>query len=214
MISGKAVLMALRGHFLLEATLTNKLLLKVWPSNENETDIDVENDNDAILNKLEATDAEKNCHLYDGIQSKVLPIETVGESEELCKLERCLLEYKALLCEKSPTAILWLQYLEYGSTLKLFIKAERTGNWIMHLVAVEKMINLFAATGHVHYVKSSRLYLQIMLELPNYHPWLYKCFTEQGFHTVRRSSRYWAGLWSDLVIEQVMMRSIKSWRAD
>ena len=40
----------------------------------------------------------------------------------------------------------------------------------MHLVAVEKMINLYAVTGLVHYAKSSRLYLQIMLELPKDHP--------------------------------------------
>ena len=95
-------------------------------------------------------------------------------------------------------------------TLKLFIRAERTGNWNLHLIAVEKMLNLFAATGHIHYAKSSRLYLQLMRELPTDHPWLYHCFTEEGFHTVRRSNRHWAGLWTDLIIEQVMMRSIKS----
>ena len=49
-----------------------------------------------------------------------------------------------------------------------------------------------------------------MLELPNDHPWLYKCFTEQGFHVVRRSSRYWAGIWTDIIFEHVTMRSIKS----
>ena len=27
---------------------------------------------------------------------------------------------------------------------------------------------------------------------------------------IRRSDRYWAGLWPDLIIEQVMMKSIKS----
>ena len=47
------------------------------------------------------------------------------------------------------------------------------------------MMNLFAATGHINYV-------------------------EQGFHSVHRSSRYWVGLWTNLVIEQVMMQSIKS----
>ena len=31
-----------------------------------------------------------------------------------------------------------------------------------------------------------------------------------GFHAVRRSDRYWAGLWSDLVIEQTLMKSIKT----
>ena len=80
----------------------------------------------------------------------------------------------------------------------------------MHLVSVSRMINLFAATGHINYAKSSRLYLQLMYQLPTEHPWLYRCFIEQGFHVVRRTSRYWAGLWTDLIIEQVMMRSIKS----
>ena len=61
-------------------------------------------------------------------------------------------------------------------------------------------MNLFAATGHI----------ELMRELPTDHPWLYRCFTEQGFHAVRRSNRFWAGLWTDLIIEQVMMRSIKS----
>ena len=72
------------------------------------------------------------------------------------------------------------------------------------------MINLFAATGHVNYAKSARLYLQLMQDLPTEHPWLYQCFVEHGFHIVRRSSIQWAGLWTDLTIEQVMMRSIKS----
>ena len=72
------------------------------------------------------------------------------------------------------------------------------------------MINLFAATGHINYAKSSRLYLQLMYQLSTEHPWLYRCFIEQGFHVVRRTSRYWAGLWTDLIIEQVMMRSIRS----
>ena len=49
-----------------------------------------------------------------------------------------------------------------------------------------------------------------MLELPKDYPWLHKMFINKGFHAVRRSSRYWAGLWTDLGTEQVMMRSIKS----
>ena len=79
----------------------------------------------------------------------------------------------------------------------------------MHLVSVGRMLNIFAATGHINYAKSSCLYLQQMLQLPIDHSWLYHCFVEQGFH-VCRSSRFWSGLWTDLAIEQVMMRSIKS----
>ena len=77
--------------------------------------------------------------------------------------------------------------------------------------SVTKMLNLFAATGHINYAKSERLYLQLMqFDLPSEHPWLHECFISEGFHTVRRSNRYWGGLWTDLVIKQVMMRSIKS----
>jgi hypothetical protein len=50
--------------------------------------------------------------------------------------------------------------------------------------------------------------IQLMqFDLPSEHPWLQQCFINKGFHG---SSRYWGGLWTDLVIEQVMMRSIKS----
>ena len=48
-----------------------------------------------------------------------------------------------------------------------------------------------------------------MHDLPNSHPDVHIRFQE-GFHVVRRSDRYWAGLSTDLIIEQVLMRSIKT----
>ncbi|XP_065911780.1 uncharacterized protein [Dysidea avara] len=225
MISGKSVSRALRGHFLVEAALVNKLMLVVLPyqeelveHNEGEDTNDCEAyDDDPISDKMDviedklSVDDVKNIYdLYEGIQLQSIAIADIAESKELLKLEGCLLKYKLFLAEKSRTAKLWLQYIEYVETLKLFVLAERTGNWNLHLIATEQMLNLFAATGHINYAKSSRLYLQLMRELPTDHPWLYCCFIEQGFHTVRRSDRYWAGLWTDLIIEQVMMRSIKS----
>ena len=75
------------------------------------------------------------------------------------KLDECIFKYKALLAERSPTANLWLQCIELVKTLRLFNRAERTGNWSLHLVAVRNMMNLFAATGHVNYAKTSRLNL-------------------------------------------------------
>ena len=71
------------------------------------------------------------------------------------------------------------------------------------------MLSLFAASGHPNYAKSARLYAQQMMSLSKKHPWLHEQF-ENGKHAVRRSQRYWAGLWSDLVIEQTLMRSVRS----
>ena len=48
-----------------------------------------------------------------------------------------------------------------------------------------------------------------MDELPIDFPWLYNLF-QQGYYRIRRSDRFWAGFWTDLVIEQSLMRTAKS----
>ncbi|XP_045199496.1 uncharacterized protein LOC123553863 [Mercenaria mercenaria] len=121
------------------------------------------------------------------------------ESYEQMKLD--LLKYK--------TARLWLQHMEMIDILKSFIKAERTGNWCLHLKSMQKMLPFFAAAGHNLYLKSAYLYLQQMISLPDSNPQLHNAFCN-GFHVVRRGDRYWGGLSTDLAIEQVLMRSVKS----
>ena len=48
-----------------------------------------------------------------------------------------------------------------------------------------------------------------MRKVPNYLQKLYQQFSNKGFHCVSQTDKFWAGLWTDLVIEQ-MMRSLKS----
>ena len=48
-----------------------------------------------------------------------------------------------------------------------------------------------------------------MGRLKEEHPIIYDFFND-GYHVVRRSDRFWAGLSTDLVIEQVLMRSVKA----
>ncbi|KAG7164291.1 hypothetical protein Hamer_G003443 [Homarus americanus] len=48
-----------------------------------------------------------------------------------------------------------------------------------------------------------------MCQLEARHPDVYDKFS-RGFHVIRRSNQCWAGLSSDLVIEQTLMRSLKS----
>ena len=72
------------------------------------------------------------------------------------------------------------------------------------------MLNLFAATRHLNYAKSARMYFQMMLELPVKYPDLYEKFSTEEYHTARRTDRFWGGLWTYLMIEQCMKRSIKS----
>jgi len=69
--------------------------------------------------------------------------------------------------------------------------------------------NHFTAAGHPSYLKSARLYLRKMYALKDDNPAVHENF-QSGFHVIQRSSQYWAGLGSDLVIEQTLMHSLKS----
>ena len=138
------------------------------------------------------------------------PEKVLEESEVMGRVIKTYECYIDLLQTRSRTAKFWLQYQRYVNVLKSFIRSERTGNWSLHLQTLSNMINLFAATGHINYAKCARLHLQNMLHLEVEHPWVYEKFAAHGFHMIRRSDRFWAGIWSDLAIEQVLMRSLKS----
>lgn len=107
------------------------------------------------------------------------------------------------------TGRLWIQYMEMVSLMRQFIKAERTGDWNLHLQSVKQMLPYYAAAGHNNYLKSSYIYLQNMLNLKNTHPNVEKLF-QSGYHVIRKSHRFWAGRSADLVIEQDYMRCMKS----
>lgn len=92
---------------------------------------------------------------------------------------------------------------------KILIKAEKAGNCQMHLYAVKEMLQFFAGTGHNLYLKSAYTYLPQMQTLEVNHPNSCLQFCE-GYHVERQSSRYWASLPTDLIIEQTLMGSVKT----
>ena len=116
-------------------------------------------------------------------------------------------EMKSL--KSSRTSALWLQYMNMVDVLRKFVQAEYTGNWELHLQALSEMLPYIAASGHNHYTKSGFVYLKRMSNLQVQHHHVYQHFVN-GLHVVRRSDRCWAGLSTDLVIEQVLMRSMKT----
>ncbi|CAC5394798.1 unnamed protein product [Mytilus coruscus] len=88
-------------------------------------------------------------------------------------------------------------------------ESKRTGDWELHLTSIQEMLPHLAAAGHYLYTKSALIRLTQMLNLKTKHPDVYAHFM-CGHHVIRRSDRLLAGLSTDLIIEQVLMRSIKS----
>jgi len=61
--------------------------------------------------------------------------------------------------EQSRSAKLWINYMQHVQTLRDFIRADWTSDWMLHLASLKKMLPLFAAAGHRNYAKSVCLYL-------------------------------------------------------
>ena len=141
MMHGKAVARSLRGHFMVDSALWILLL---------QTLLDL--DNVSHIGSLTHADISELRAVYDNVVahnpdlSEQLP-------ECLVKLHMNACDQKVALASQSRTAKLWIQYLTYVDILRCTIRAERTSDWNLHLVAVSKMLNLFAASGHNHYAK-------------------------------------------------------------
>ena len=111
--------------------------------------------------------------------------------------------------EKNPTAALFLEYVGMVDLLRDFVWAQRTGDWSLHRSCLSEILPYFAATGHNQYTKCVEVYLQDLVDLQTSNPEVYDMF-EAGLFVVRRTDRFWAGLSKDLVIEQTLMRTMKS----
>ena len=79
----------------------------------------------------------------------------------------------------------------------------------LHLKATYELLPYFAASGHNLYAKSAYIYYQMMKKLEDTNPTIHDLYMK-GHHVPRSSDRFWAGLSSYLVIEKVLMRSVKT----
>ncbi|KAJ8882532.1 hypothetical protein PR048_014343 [Dryococelus australis] len=90
-----------------------------------------------------------------------------------------------------PTAKLWVQYFRMVTFMKQFIEAERRCKWKIHLDTFQKMLPFFHASEETMDPKE------------------YTLFTGNGYFTIRHSEKFWSGIWSDMTIEQSLMRTMK-----
>ena len=121
--------------------------------------------------------------LFDGLLSGVITVDNINNDQTL-KLIKSQLSQKTNELQNDLSSQLWIQYMRAIDMLRKFIRAERTGNWELHLQAVYDMLPFFTASGHNIYAKSAYLYLQLMLDLSNNLPELHDIVIN-GFHVIR-----------------------------
>ena len=116
-----------------------------------------------FLNCLTNSDLQKLEVLYKN--SGELDNDRIPDVIE--KLSSTISKLKDSLSKSSRTSRLWINYIIYINIVKTFIRAERTGNWDLHLTVVANMIDLFAATKLIHYCEKCSLISSILKTYQN-----------------------------------------------
>ena len=154
-------------------------------------------------------DMENLEKIYKGLLAGDFAAEDV--EDELQQASHAILNKLTELSTQSRTARLWKNYYQYVGVIQQFLRAERTGNFKLHLYTVREMIPLFHAAGHFAYAKSARLYVQDMDNLANkMSPDQYRQFNEKGYFSIHLTDNSWGGNFSDQTIEQNLMRLLKT----
>ena len=179
MLTGHAYSRAIRAHLLTERALVTTIL-----------DYHTNDANEQVFENLKS---KIKTLLEDAFEGR-LPPDTVS-SDEVTKEFTKALERKmhSDLKVNGPTAELWLQYVSLVEIIRLFLRAERTSNWELHLYTVERMLPYLHAAGHFNYAKSAHFYLQPMRESDSrmLHEEFVK-FMSDGFYSIRQNSNFWS----------------------
>ena len=114
-----------------------------------------------------------------------------------------LIYYLDDIASKSKTSMLWIDcFIKPIFLMMQYVRAEREGDWSLHLLCVKRMLPYFYSGSHIHYARYGLLYLRSMESLP-YN--VLNLFLK-GEHVMRHIPGLWNGIWSDMFIESTFMR--------
>ena len=121
---------------------------------------------------------------------------------------------------------MWEVLVAIKALYESFINGEASDEEMMRSEILEKVhgaisrkMNILATTSrtaklwiqYIHSINIVKLFIAAeRKDLPSTFPDLHSKFSRDGYHVVRPSDRFWSGHWTDLTIEQVLMRSLKT----
>ncbi|KAE8746843.1 hypothetical protein FOCC_FOCC006402 [Frankliniella occidentalis] len=189
MLSGHSYSRALRGHFLAQTALVHLLF-------------------DEVEHELDEATREKATELANQLQSNTIPPEAAAHHPVIAVIREKLKATMSRLSQ-SRTALLWINYFEMVQIMRLFLRAERCGDWFMSLQSTKQMVPYFLAAGHFNYFKACNTYLQQMRTAQSVMPPDEFSSFAGGRFTIRTQEKFWDGVWTDMIIEQKLMRFLK-----
>ena len=183
LLNGKSHYKTIRAYLLIDAALVVYLLDGLMTNDE------LENVYDYIQNRKETKDG------------------AYVDETSMTRITNQLVEMFDQLKSSGHTQKLWVQLHEYVQVIRDFIRAERLSDAKLSMQSTAAMLPTMMAAGHTEYGKALRFALQKFID----HDGQIKAFyLTQNDHTVKYSTDEWTGVWSDMSIEQTLMRYCKS----
>ena len=195
-IKGTNFVRSLKGMLLL-----GELLLRLRTLHFDETQgVKVFNENQEILRSLEKALLLKNR------------FEAQNLLEEFTQTGQLLMtDYRRFvntLLERSETFCYWDNVIELIEQLKNLIRADRKGNWLLHMHTVQELLHIFAAFNCTNYLRWCSIYLEYIRNLPETHPAINEAFM-LGKFSVKLTKRCYSAVGADMCLEQTINNSQK-----
>ena len=117
-----------------------------------------------------------------------------------------LYEHLEEISKRSKTSAAWVQnVVKPVFLIMLFVRAEREGDWLLHLYSCWEMMPYFYAANHGNYARYGLIYIMYMLRMKDN---IREKFM-QGQHVMRHIKGCWNGTWSDMLMETTAIRQGK-----
>lgn len=133
--------------------------------------------------------------------------------EEYTKLPNNLqTDFEKFICvrrSESQTFKYWDNVIYLISLAKCAVRADREGDWTLHLSLLPKILPIFNALNRPNYLRWCALYYEDMLQLEITAPEVYAQFLDGKF-AIKRTARCFSSVGADLALEQTINKSKKS----
>ena len=111
--------------------------------------------------------------------------------------------------EDSQQCKYWDNVLRMIAVVKSLVKADRDGDFLLHVQAVGESLPIFASLDGLNYFHCAMFYYQTLKALPTTYPYLYKEFLLGNF-VVKAKKGFFNAVSADMALEQSINRSAKS----
>ena len=98
---------------------------------------------------LDDVDSQYHASVFHMVLNEGTNMGYFLSSDDVHKVDQIFHEVLENACNLGRTAKLWIKYLEHVLILLGFIRAERTGNWQLHIKRIHEIPPIFQSQGHI-----------------------------------------------------------------